>query len=41
MLFFTLSDATQTAYDKNSHLDELLKKLAKGDKKALEELNTA
>ena len=38
MLFFTLSDTTQTAYDKNSHLDEVLKRLARGDKTALEEL---
>lgn len=38
MLFFTLADTTQTAYDKNSHLDEVLKRLAKGDKTALEEL---
>lgn len=38
MLFFTLADTTQTAYDKNSHLDEVLKRLAKGDKNALEEL---
>ena len=38
MLFFTLTDATQTAYDKNSHLDEILKRLARGDKTALEEL---
>ena len=38
MLFFTLTDTTQTAYDKNSHLDEVLKRLAKGDKIALEEL---
>ena len=38
MLFFTLTDTTQTAYDKNSHLDEILKRLAGGDNKALEEL---
>ena len=38
MLFFTLADTTQTTYDKNSHLDEILKRLAKGDKTALEEL---
>ena len=38
MLFLTLADATQTAYDKNSHLDEVLKRLARGDKTALEEL---
>ena len=38
MLFFTLTDTTQTAYEKNSHLDEVLKRLAKGDKTALEEL---
>ena len=38
MLFFTLTDTTQTAYDKNSHLDEILKRLARGDKTALEEL---
>ena len=38
MLFFTLTDTTQTAYSKNSHLDEVLKRLARGDKAALEEL---
>ena len=38
MLFFTLTDTTQTAYSKNSHLDEVLKRLARGDKTALEEL---
>lgn len=38
MLFFTLNDMPQTAYNKNSHLDEVLKRLARGDKKALEEL---
>lgn len=38
MLFLTLTDTTQTAYSKNSHLDEVLKRLARGDKTALEEL---
>lgn len=38
MLFFTLSEPTQTAYDTNSHLEMILKRLAKGDKTALEEL---
>lgn len=38
MLFFTLSEPTQTAYDTNSHLEMILKRLAQGEKQALEAL---
>lgn len=38
MLFFTLSEQTQIAYDKNSHLEMILKRIGQGEKKALEEL---
>ena len=38
MLLFTLSEPTQTAYDTNSHLEIILRRLAQGDKDALAEL---
>lgn len=37
-MFFMLLQTTEIAYDSGSHLDEILRRLAKGDKKALEQL---
>lgn len=37
-MFFTLLQATDMTYDPGSHLDEIIKRIAKGDKNALAEL---
>ncbi len=37
-MFFTLLQATDMTYDPGSHLDEMIKRIAKGDKNALAEL---